>query len=133
MFNERYFINEEKKIVVCKLEGCAGNLICDMCEQGYPQHPGMLIADTFVGKAKCSPEDTFDVELGKKIAYKRAVAKLFSAKEKALGRFMDEQIKFFAQMSTDISKLRRKYASTTARKHNEITHIICELTEVENG
>jgi hypothetical protein len=126
MFYERYFVNEEKKVVVCKLENCAGNLMCDMCEKGYPHHPDLFISDTFVGIAKCSDEDTFDVELGKKIAYKRAVAKLFSAKERAINRFMKEQTKYFMQLTDTASKMANKYANVVARKEKEITHLIGE-------
>lgn len=131
MFYERYFVNEEKKVVVCKLENCAGNLICDMCEKDYPYHPDLVISDTFVGMAKCSDEDTFDVELGKKIAYKRAVAKLFNTKKKTLERFMVEQAKAFKALENTTNKLANKYASVVARKDKEITHLIGE--EVENG
>lgn len=129
MFYTNYFVNEEKKVVVCKLENCAGSLVCDMCEQGYPHHPDLVIADTFIGKAVCAPEDTFDVEIGKKIAYKRAVAKLFTAKYKTAERFLNMQVKGFDQMVTAIHKIKTKCADTVSRKHREITH----LTEVNNG
>lgn len=38
----------------------------------------------YVGKAKCSPEDEFDYEFGKKLAYNRALNKWFTAKKKFL-------------------------------------------------
>lgn len=50
--NSEIFINDEKKTVFCKLETVLG---------------------TFEGKAKCSPKDTFDAAVGKKIAYNRAL------------------------------------------------------------
>lgn len=133
MFFENYFVNEEKKIVVCKLENCAGSLLCDLCEQSYPHHPDLIIADTFVGKAKCAPEDTFDVELGKKIARERAIAKLFRAKLKTLSRFMDLQTHAFRQMYDTCSKINTKNAKTIERKRKSIEHILNGLTEVNNG
>ena len=56
----KFYINEEKRTVVCKI-------ISD-CYTLYPYK-------TFVGKAKCDPEDKFDVEKGKKIAKLRAYTK----------------------------------------------------------
>ena len=35
-YGVEYYVDEAKKIVVCKLTGCEGSLICDMCQAGYP-------------------------------------------------------------------------------------------------
>ena len=48
----KIFVNEEKRTVVCVLDTMLG---------------------TFKGKAVCSPNDTFDVSAGKKIAFNRAI------------------------------------------------------------
>lgn len=115
-FFERYFINEEKKVVVCKLENCNAELICDMCHKGYPGHDAMLIEDEFIGKAKCSPEDIFDVEIGKKIAYDRAVAKMCKAKKRALIYFVNGNKKFIEELEKDSNKLISRYDATIDRK-----------------
>ena len=60
----KFFVNEDKKAVVC--------LITITRHKGLPNQ-------TFIGKAKCSPSDTFDVEKGKDIAYVRALLKLKKA------------------------------------------------------
>ena len=39
---------------------------------------------TFIGKAVCVKEDTFDVEFGKKLAYDKAVFKLLNHKRRFL-------------------------------------------------
>lgn len=127
-FSERYFVDEEKKIVVCKLEGCFNALICDMCHKGWPGHDALVIEDVFTGKAQCSPDDTFDVEIGKQIAYKRAVAKLFKAKKRALINFVEGNKKFVEDLSRDADKLIGKYDGTINRKDQDIMRILGEET-----
>lgn len=51
----KYYINKEKGVVVCKIT------IQDRWTE-----------ITYTGKARCLPEDTFDEELGKRIANTRA-------------------------------------------------------------
>ena len=78
MRNElQYVINEEKKTVTCIAWDCENDLIeyllkkssdsftLDTLVQNYEK---LLLNHKYVGTAKCSPEDTFDVEIGKKIA-----------------------------------------------------------------
>lgn len=125
-FTERYFVDEAKKIVVCKLENCSNALICDMCHKGWPGHQGLVIADEFTGKAQCSPDDTFDVEVGKQIAYKRAVAKMFRAKRRALIDFMTEEQKMIDSLVKDTTKLIGKYEGTINRKDQDILRILGE-------
>jgi hypothetical protein len=128
-FKERFFVNEEKKTVVCKLENCSRALICDMCRKGWPAHEGLVIDNEFTGKAQCSPDDTFDVEIGKQIAYNRAVAKLFKAKRRALIDFTDTEKKITEDLLKDTSKLINKYDGTINRKNQGITRILGEETK----
>lgn len=125
-FSERYFIDEEKKVVVCKLEDCSHSLICDMCDKGWPGHPAMLIEDEFTGKAQCSSEDTFDMELGKRIAYRRAIVKLCKAKKRALLDFVEANKKFIEDITKDANKLISKYEGTIDRKDQCIARILDE-------
>ena len=55
--NNTYYINEEKKTVVCRTEGKFADC-------------GPIVR---FGIAKCSPDDTFDEEFGRSLARKRAV------------------------------------------------------------
>lgn len=125
-FTYRFFIDEEKKIVICKLENCHDSVICDMCRKGYPGHEKMLIDYEFTGKAKCSPEDTFDVEVGKKIAYKRAIAKMAKAQKRVLTDFVEGNKKFVEELARDSAKLINKYDATISRKDQEIAYILGE-------
>ena len=129
MFYARYFVNEEKKVVVCKLENCSNALICDMCQKDWPGHEALVINDTFTAKAQCSPDDTFDAEIGKKIAYSRAVAKVNKAKKRTLTNFVAENQKMLQALVRDAEKLTRKYDGTISRKDQEITRILGEDTK----
>lgn len=83
-----YIVNPEKKVVVCVLE-------CDMQLCKHPVwediYPNMwdnlpLVAsnDTFKVRAiaRCNEEDTFDEEVGKRIAESRAKGKAFATAAK---------------------------------------------------
>lgn len=126
-FGVKYFVNEEKKIVVCKFIGCGYALNHDMRLKGYPCHPDFEIDDVIIGKAKCSEEDTFDVEIGKKIAYKRAYAKLVEKKSKALSRFIDANNKFMADLNAIAGKMTKVYSDIIDAKQNDIQHIIATV------
>lgn len=119
-FYEDYYVNEEKKIVVCKISDCSGALICDMCHKGWPPTDEMIINDSFVGKAKCSSEDTFDVERGKRIARIRAYAKLARAKQKKLAAFMDRNNKSMEALARDTKKLIERYQHV---EENAVKHV----------
>lgn len=122
-FNENYYVDEKKKIVVCKLTDCAGALICDLCKRNWPGHEELLIEDTFVGKAKCSDDDVFDVEKGKKIAFKRAYAKLTRAKQRTLRRFHELDMKAAAAFTEVCNKLDSHYNCVVERKTEEVKYI----------
>lgn len=124
MFDKRFFVNEEKKIVVCKLEYCSNALICDMCHEGLPGHEMLLIDDMFVGKAKCSDEDTFDVEIGKQIAYKRAIDKLVRAKKRTLLNFTKENQMIMDFINKKCNKLSDRYDNIINRKDQDIEKIL---------
>ena len=64
----KFIVNEKKRTVVCILEG--------FLKTPTPYFEGGVWIDSnyfkVVGVAKCSPEDTFDVERGKRIAMAKA-------------------------------------------------------------
>lgn len=75
--NITYYIDSEKKTVVCKKTGCkdiAINHLID-CGIGFMNY-FMQINDSYVGKATCHPDDVFDVKKGMRIAKLRMMKKL---------------------------------------------------------
>ena len=71
----------------------------------------LLMHETYSGVAKCSPEDTFDVETGKAIARKIAIVKYNEAKERRLNLFKEKVDLTYNQLNslikyTDIKKIK---------------------------
>lgn len=76
--NNTYYINEEKKTVVCRTE--SKFVDCDPIVR--------------FGIAKCSPDDTFDEEFGRSLARKRAVLEVTEE--------INNTIKFWSQTEEEI-------------------------------
>lgn len=99
MRNElQYVINEEKKTVTCIAWECENDLIehllkkssdsftLDTLVQNYEM---LLLNHKYVGTAKCAPEDTFDIEIGKKIARAKMRERYTRDKLKGIDNFLD--------------------------------------------
>lgn len=122
-----YFINEEKKVVVAKIFGCYNGLYCDLCNAGYPDVNIDYLEDmddAVVGKATCSPDDVFDVEIGKKIAFKRAYMKYTRQKIRALNNYMKGFNEFIKEFTEDTNKLLDNYSNAIVRREKEIQTLI---------
>ena len=96
----------EKGVVVCKLSGCGDipvvriekytrNKVDPYVYQRY------TIDDTFVGVAKCSPEDTFDLEYGRKLALIKAKSKRGAAINKALQRYKSDTLQDLMRLAEE--------------------------------
>ena len=119
MFDVQYYVNEEKKVVIAKIVGVAFDVKCDLCKLGHPDIP-TTIQDTFMGKAKCSPDDVFDIEKGKMIAFKRAYAKYSRAKSRELTNFKNWLENGHGKLIVSIDKLINKYDASESRRYAEI-------------
>ena len=89
--NVTYYINEEAGVVVAKINAekyepfnVAESVISKLRKADEHNAPydvfycgghGFMLDKSYVGVAKCSPEDKFDLEIGKKIALARAQEK----------------------------------------------------------
>lgn len=70
-----YFVNLEAGVVVCRINNCRdiANLRIHKYSNSEPWEPwNYTLPDSFIGVAKCAPEDEFDEEYGKKLALLRA-------------------------------------------------------------
>ena len=98
-----YLEYPEKGVVVAKLYNCAFIPISRIYDQlrFWVSNEDLLkycIADTYVGVAKCSPDDTFDLETGRKIALTKA--------KRARGKAVNNAIKkFISDMTADLKRL----------------------------
>lgn len=92
-----FIVNEEKGIVVCKIWDC-GDIAFRRIQKytGRTLSPFCLdydINDVYVGVAKCSPEDTFNLGKGKKIALVKAKRKRGIAVNKAIAKYIADEKK----------------------------------------
>lgn len=88
MFTEKFFVNQEKGIVVCVIEDYA--------------------LDTVRGIAKCDPNDVFDESVGKAIAGRRAYIKLLKRKASILKRNRANALQYLDNYDALISKNAKK-------------------------
>lgn len=127
-----YYIDEEKKTVVCKLEGCKKDVVdwaiqhnpfyyaYEFLTNGYKHQ----INDTYKAKATCHAEDTWDVEKGKRIALCKVLKKYYEAKDKV----MDKIAKDFFDGYSKFSKKSKSFGTKAFLYHEEL----CRLTDTED-
>lgn len=118
----QYFINEEKKTIVCKI-------FCDRDKSYDFRNPekvaslGALVycnfyedcgGYEFIGRSVCAGNDEFDVELGKKIAYDKAMRKLLKFKVQYCNDMIDSMHEVIDVFKKSIIK-----AEKEAKKNEE--------------
>ena len=86
-----YEVDEEKGIVIARMTDCQysamkvlGKLGLELIKNYNLNLNKVMINKDYSGKAKCHPEDDFDLEIGKRIARNRMLKKYYSARTKAL-------------------------------------------------
>ena len=93
--NVKYYVNRDKRTVVCVLSGCRWNACNRITKQvqNYEYFINPLgefrIKDEYVGIAKCSPEDTWDEDYGQKLAFARARKKRDEAINEQVAKVID--------------------------------------------
>lgn len=90
-----YYINEDKRTVVCVAENCQEDLIKELCQKFVScntleknliieifedNYDDFLLDYKYIGKAYCSKDDKFDPEKGKIIARQKMRSKYNQAK-----------------------------------------------------
>lgn len=109
----RYVVNEEKRTVVAVIDNCAGDALSairKMTTNGVFAYAPLFtnkydIDDTFVGMAKCNPEDVWDADVGKELARKRVISKHDKAVREALMKFHKEIVNLMIANMERIEKL----------------------------
>lgn len=109
--NINYIVNEAKKTAVCVLE------VEDLL--------GSWNSLRFTGKAKCSPEDQWNEETGKKIAYSRAYIKM----KKCIIRMKHDWIHDLKNRQIAIEKKIASLERSIERNEEEIGS---KLTQIDN-
>lgn len=111
---EKYIIKEKEGIVICILEDNSFNASIDSPK-----------VKKFKGIARLSPHDTFDVEIGKKIAFKKAIIERIRyiielrkktmnstiEKKKSIEEKIEKQTVKINRMKKSINKIKAEIAS----------------------
>nr|DAI45000.1 MAG TPA: hypothetical protein [Caudoviricetes sp.] len=107
------YVNEEKKVVTTTIKATI--------EDDFSLFPNFA---KFVGKAKCSQEDDFDVELGKKISKNRAWLKY----DNAILKGIRMEIKDTEEYLKALKKDEQKYINLIQKTTDKIEEL-CDSTE----
>lgn len=103
-----FFVNKDKRTVTCKLRGFIQ----------IPKGTYHVWEDTFyaisTATAKCSPEDEFDIERGKRISLAKAENKIFKKAESSLLRLADD-VKFTLISIETYSRSAKQYIRSNQR------------------
>lgn len=115
----KFFVNEEKRTVVCVIEGMKYQVYTDLDRTISAVGTSILLGEAmdtllknrFVGKAVCSAEDEWDENTGRLLAYSRAKNKFYHSYFKHLNHIMynidrelDEVQARFNEFGDQISK-----------------------------
>lgn len=129
-----YYINEEKRVVVCKVEPytTTSQFPWEITKGlDYKQSMAKSFFEmcgetntTFVGKAICMEEDTFDVEFGKKLAYDKAMFKLFDAKKRFFMESIKDMESYIAADKELIADVDKQIAKATERFEKKIKEVM---------
>jgi len=119
-----YGVNKKKNVVYCIANVRVDTPYVNNDDAYINFYSKDGIKDKAVGVAKCSPNDNFDIEIGKRIAYARAENNAY----KMVSDWINEPMKLFNQMSLDIARFQLK--AKRCIDHNK--DYIDALTNPEN-
>lgn len=135
----RFFVDEERRTVVCVIEN-TGNLVKDFFDTEravWDDSPNQLVhifpnyrlshklemPDRFVGKAVCAPEDEWNEEAGRLIAFDRAKHKLNVSFFKRAQLFVDMVDEAFTKMVATVNKYGERLSIGENRRQEHIQRI----------
>ena len=94
------------KVVVCKLYNCKyvalsrikKNVPFVTCYKGLEE---FLVDDVYTGIAKCSADDEFDLEFGKKLALRKARIKRNKAVKQVINKYLKKMERMLQELRND--------------------------------
>ena len=84
-----YMVNRQNNACTAIIKECALDALKEFYKQtqynvAIGKHYLFLMDDSFVGVAKCSPDDEFDEKVGKNLAFRRAYEKYLKQKRRVM-------------------------------------------------
>ena len=122
----KFYVDEAKRTVVCvvpRTRNMVAQFLSDSCNfrdvrfGGFGLQSKILMPNSFTGKAICSPDDEWNVDIGKKLAFKRAKEKVYTSFFKrastyvnAIDRRLNEMITRFNDFGAKLDENQKKLA-----------------------
>ena len=143
--NVKYYINEEKRTVVAVIESNIFE-VSFLFENAMREFMNVVknapifdpvidknyyIKNRYVGIAKCSPNDIFDVEFGKQLALQRAKIKKTSDIEKKFFKIVDALDKLKYIVEKQYYQLYRNWINESERKYKLLQAVYGDKKEID--
>ena len=146
----RFFVDEEKRTVICVIENTS-NLVRNFFDLNWwNENIGsssrqvkfvpygkldefMILPDRFVGKAVCAPEDEWNEEAGRLIAFDRAKTKLNTSFFKRAQEYVTEVDIAFNNMITSVNGYGERLSRGMEKRHEHIKRICPTFKEEEKN
>lgn len=123
----QFYVNEEKRTVVCKLTGILTGFTGDFENElaGSAKNTKVAFADEFAvmeftAKAKCCPNDTFDEKTGKQIAESRAKMKVYAT----LQQMASKAAEYYTRQATVAADTQDKYLAILSVEAGRIEKLV---------
>ena len=120
----KYVVVPQARLVKCILSRTSLEAIRSLdrmdCSYPYASEDNYLLPDQFVGTAHCSENDVWNPEIGKRVAYDKARAKLDRSLFKRLQHYVDEQEKTLDEAVFRINALGHKLSMSAQHRADRI-------------
>lgn len=140
-----FYVDEDKRTIACVLEGTK-DMFHEYCSEKLYISPWCFFSNStvtrfttsldmpnrFVGIARCAAEDTWDVELGKKIAYLRLREKVYRSFFNKARHYIDTFDEYLERSAIEINRMGEKLDKEMESRNQYIAEKLSER-EVENG
>lgn len=124
-----YIVDEPNRAVVCQINGCtydAYNIIFPGYSGPVPQ---LMMTSAVKAVAVCAPEDAFDAETGKQIAFARARKKYWTRIQKTIARAVHAHRLLGDSISAAAALTNKKLADAEHSLESEIEYATREENE----
>ena len=136
----KFFVDEKNHIVTCVIEDTQYlfNRFCnknfkinhDTCVWDYKDFfEKLIMPNRFVGQARCSENDEWNVETGKLIAFSRAKDNLNKSFFKRANTYINTLDKWVDEAAVLLNQVGDKLSINTEHRHKLITSIVGEKEE----
>ena len=140
----KFFVDEEKRTVVCVIENTRNIVhdffsldIYDVSNKSTPiifkvndaLWARLKLPDRFIGKAVCAPEDEWNEEAGRLIAFDRAKMKLNTSFFKRAQLLVDAVDTAFGEMVSRVNEYGERLSNGAERREQHIKRIAPDFEE----